>query len=248
MGFDLSAVQYSRHDLRRGIRIPTELTEDLAEFLGIVVGDGHVGTYTLTKEKYHHVHYEALIAGNLKEKEYYTTYVNGLIERVFGIRFNHRPMEYTNVFALRYCSKALFLFLSRVIGIPQRKDSITIPDCVMNSHNKIKAAFFRGLADADFCLTIKYKPRPYPVLQGAFKSQKLVENCSHLLKELGIENCTLREESYYEKRNKTYVLFRVNINGKPRIRKYLQLIGFSNPYKLLKYAEHFKIESGPGGI
>ncbi len=95
---------------------------------------------------------------------------------------------------------------------------------------------------------MKHKPKPYPVLQGGFKSKGLVYDCALLLRELDIENFTHRESNYYEKRDKTYTLYRVTVNGKRRITKYLQIIGFSNPYKLLKYEQHFKRENGPGGI
>ncbi len=110
-----------------------------------MVGDGHVGLYKSKKDSYGYVHYEILIAGNLKEKSYYTGYVNDLIYTVFGVKFNHRPMKYTNVMGLRFASKALYLFLHDIVGIPQNKNSIRVPVPIMNGDVQIKAAFLRGL-------------------------------------------------------------------------------------------------------
>src|SRR3989344_3994087 len=42
MKFDLTKVEYSRNDIRHGIKIPEYLTPELAYFLGFHVGDGYM--------------------------------------------------------------------------------------------------------------------------------------------------------------------------------------------------------------
>jgi len=41
MKLNISFVEKSNYDVKRRITFPEELTEDLAELIGIVVGDGH---------------------------------------------------------------------------------------------------------------------------------------------------------------------------------------------------------------
>ena len=36
-------IKYSGNDIRRGITIPSKLDSELAEIVGIIIGDGHVG-------------------------------------------------------------------------------------------------------------------------------------------------------------------------------------------------------------
>lgn len=132
---------------------------------------------------------------------------------------------------------AICQFFREIVEIPNNKNNISVPTCIKRSNRSIKAAFLRGLADTDFCLTIKYKPNAYPVIQGGFKSKSLTEECSIIFKELGIENYVRKEEQYYQKRNKTYITHRIYINGFKRIKKYMDLIGFSNPNKSAKFLQ-----------
>ena len=46
MNFDLSKVELSKNDVRRGITLPILLSKELAEFIGIVIGDGHLSVST----------------------------------------------------------------------------------------------------------------------------------------------------------------------------------------------------------
>ena len=50
MKFDLSKVKISYVDRKEGLTLPQETSVELAEFIGILAGDGHVGHHT----DYHH--------------------------------------------------------------------------------------------------------------------------------------------------------------------------------------------------
>jgi hypothetical protein len=233
--FDLSSVQYSRHDIRRGLRIPTEMAPDLAEFIGIIVGDGHVRLHNSKKRT--DWHYEVWIYGNLKEKTYYTGYVGDLIHRVFSIRFNHKRSNRKNTFSSFFCSKALYLFLHNVIGIPQRKDGVGIPSCILDGGEVVWKAFLRGLYDADGCLTLKFKPHPYPVLQARFKSRDLTLGCATLFRKLGIGSNFRQDISMRE--GKAFAGYRVDVCGKRRVALFMNKIGFANVYKTFRFYEFF---------
>ena len=132
-------------------------------------------------------------------------------------------------------------FLRNVVGIPQRKSNIKIPKCIVKANPKIKAAFIRGLADSDFTLTVKNKEGiKYPVVQGAAKSEELMKGICIILDELEINHCTIREKKYYKKRDVTYEISVVFVNGRKNINDWFARIGFSNPRHLKKYKEYLK--------
>jgi len=231
MEFDLSNIEISKNDIARGIRIPKTMTLELAEFIGIMVGDGHIGRYGS--------HWEVVITGNKRDIRYYEDYVNKLILEIFNIKFNITVRKRDNTVCVRRHSKGIFNFLNKIIGLPTRKDYVGIPPVILKNSKEIKAAFIRGLADADFCLTIKHKPHAYPIIQAASKSKLLMKQTKEILDEFNIGNCYFVDKSYYAKRDKVYIKHRVNISGYKNIRKYMLLIGFCNPHQLEKYSEVF---------
>jgi intein/homing endonuclease len=230
MNFDLSKIEFSNKDRNIGIVLPEKMSAEFAEFLGIMVGDGHIGHYGH--------HRQIVITGNIRDRNYYEDYVNNLIFTLFNIKFNIFFQKSRNAVMLNKHSKALFSFLTKVIKLPApRKNNITIPSCILNSSKEIKIAFLRGLADADFCLTIKHKPNKYPVIHGTAKSSILIKQCSEILQQLGIQNTVGTEITYCAKRNKTYISQRVYVNGFFRVSKFMDLIGFKTDYKINKYEE-----------
>lgn len=234
MEFNVSNIKMSRRDKKEGVKLPKKLTPDVAEFFGVMVGDGHVGLYYTTKPK-KRTYYQLQISGHIKDKKYQMKYINELILKLFNIKFHVDIIKENNIIILRKQSQAICEFLREVIGIQNRKDNVCIPECIIEGDKKIRAAFLRGLADADFCFTVKHKPNVYPVIHGVSISKKLIEQCSKLLRELGIENYWRKEEQYSEKRKKKYVSYRVYVNGFLRVKKFMEKVGFQNRNKIKKY-------------
>lgn len=126
-------------------------------------------------------------------------------------------------------SKALFYFFSELIEIPQRKVHVRIPVCIRKASLDIKSSFLRGLADTDFTLTIKKKEgKLYPFVQGVSKSKALIDGVCLILKEEGISFSSFLDKHYNNKRNRTYICSRVNINGVNNIHRWFDTISFSN--------------------
>lgn len=234
MRFNISKIQRSRRDRKEGITLPTSLTPELAEFIGVMVGDGHIGIYHTTKPK-KRTYYQLQISGHIKDKKYQMEYINTLILKLFNIKFHVEIIKEHNIIILRKQSQAICEFLRNLTGIQNRKDHVYIPECILKGNKKIKTAFLRGLADADFCFTVKFKPNVYPVIHGDSKSKKLIEQCSEMLNKLGVENYWRKEEQYYEKRKKKYVIYRVYVNGFSRVKKFMKIVGFQNRNKVKKY-------------
>ena len=202
MEFDLSKIKFSHNDLKSCITIPNRLTSELAEFIGIVVGDGHVGLYKSKKGNKPFTHYELKISGNIKDIDYYVNHVDILAYNLFHVKFSINKQKNEESVMLSKNSKAIYFFLSKVIMIPQIKDKISIPACIKNDSIEIKSSFLRGLADADFTLSIKNKEgKPYPSVQGSSKSEELIKGVCLILKEMDICYTSFFDKNYSEKRN-----------------------------------------------
>ena len=109
----LMDVQYSAQDKKRGIQIPTSLTPELAELIGILVGDGNI--YLRKNKKY-----EIRICGHLSEdKEHHQTIIASLFNKVFNVKnlvettHPYKCARYTGI-----SSKAITTFLVYNVGLP----------------------------------------------------------------------------------------------------------------------------------
>jgi intein/homing endonuclease len=241
MKFYLSKIKFSKKDVKDGVKIPKKLTLELAELLGIIIGDGHISD-RLRKDRNSERVYEIDIYGNIKDKKYYSSYINGIIFRLFNIRFAVNFRIVSNLVRLSRNSKAIHSFLKHNFELPSSKDNAKVPEIIMLASKEKKAAFLRGYFETDGCFVVKYKPNSYPVVQAASKSQQLIKGICELLADLQIISCTIKEVSYCEKRNKTYVKYCLFINGRKRVEKYMKKIGFSNENKVQKYRKFMKNE------
>lgn len=235
----------SRRDKKEGVKLPEKLTPDIAEFFGIMVGDGHIGVYRTTKPK-KRTYYQLQISGHIKDKKYQMQYINNLIFKLFHIKFHEDIIKEHNIIILRKQSQAICEFLRKITRIQNRKDNVRVPKCILRGNKKIKAVFLRGLADSDFCFTVKYKPNLYPVIHGVSISKRLIEQCSRMLKELGVENYWRKEGQYSEKRKKRYVSYRLYVNGFRRAKTFMEKVGFQNRNKVKKYENALRKRNFPG--
>lgn len=224
MEFDLSRIRFSRKDLAKGIKIPIELTEELAEDIGIHVGDGCL---------YRHGEngtYEFSYSGNIAEKDY-MHHIIKLKKKLYNTS-KIRKYTYGNEFRVNFNSLAMATFYSTIIGLPiGKKKNIDVPNVIKNCKDKkIVAAFLRGLIDTDFCLVLRNKyGKIYPTIQGTFASKNLVISLKKLLLKLRIKsNTELNIRTYHNKVNKYYEGHRISICGYERINHVIKKIGFNN--------------------
>ena len=105
MEFDLSKINFSKYDEKRGLTLPKEYSKDLAEFWGIMAGDGYMN-------KYGQYFSLAEIAGDSRlDREYLLLYVNHLIKRLFNINPSLCFKKNENTMYLRIMSKGFLEYL-----------------------------------------------------------------------------------------------------------------------------------------
>ena len=81
MKFDLSKINFSKNDIKRGLNLPTEINKELAEDIGVMVGDGYIGKTIRPKRG---VEYQIHCYGNaITDKLFYKFYVKNLKKSLF---------------------------------------------------------------------------------------------------------------------------------------------------------------------
>ncbi len=241
MKLDISNIKFSTFDLKRGLKLPNSMNNQLAEDIGIMIGDGHIGYNKYAAG----VDYILSVSGNASsDKDYILNYIKDLKLKLYGLEFRDflKGNRKTEI-QLKICSRGLLEFYTKTIGLPLgKKINIGIPDCIW-SKKEYLASCLRGIIDTDFALCFK-KREKYPVLQLKTCSQKLVIDCKKAFQRFDIKSniyCNIKETHSVTKREfTTNYLF---VNGRVNLRRYLYEIGFSNK-RILDIIE----KNGPTGI
>ena len=143
MEFDLSQIKLSRNDIKRGLTLPKKSSEELAEFIGILAGDGYIN---YDPKKYSYI---IEVAGNkILDKDYLENYTRKLIKSLFNIdcRIYYKKNEDTT--CIRILSKGIFYYLTALGFKNGKKEKIGIPNWIL-SDDTLMLAFTKGLIDTD---------------------------------------------------------------------------------------------------
>ncbi|MFH0970581.1 MAG: LAGLIDADG family homing endonuclease [Candidatus Diapherotrites archaeon] len=207
---DNETVLFSHHDLRKGVTLPVEMTPELAEEIGMHIGDG-----TLPVKKYSYS-----LRGDILEEEYYTNHVQPLYKKVFGIKT--RLLKRPPICGIEFDSKAIYTFKSRVLGltIGEKKECVSVPRAIMDSDNPdVYKAFLRGIVDTDGCF---YMPstKQYPRVDICILSRPLIRDMDLILKRLGFMPST------------SFKFCTIRLNGTVQFHKWMNEIGSKNPKHL----------------
>ncbi|MDO8656097.1 MAG: LAGLIDADG family homing endonuclease [Nanoarchaeota archaeon] len=214
------------------------ITPELAEIIGIYIGDGYL--------RYEGSRKELDISGGYEEKEYYDNHVIPLCNQTFNISITGKffPSRSTYGFVIRDRS---VLEIFKEMGFPSGNKSaiIKIPDIIKYSDNKeIITRFLRGYFDTDGCVCFRNRKggKSYSVYQQKYHyhsrilltsvSEYLIEDLNVMLTTLGFKfNISSRTPKQHNW-NKT---FTIAIVGKDNLERWIALIGMKNTVKLSRY-------------
>jgi len=204
--------------------LPKDNSVELAEETGIHIGDRSMNIYANGGI--------VSIAGHPSDdKEYYEQFIVPLYEKLYGITPKLR--QWSGAYGFQVCSEELVRFKNER-GLPLGpKKHISIPNWIMNGTEKLKAACLRGIFDTDGTLYIEKKNgKDYPRIQIRTTSEELANDVYALMKQLG-----LRPSKWAEKQRdpKWSIAYGIAIRGYEQIRKWMELIGTSNPKNHQKY-------------
>jgi hypothetical protein len=232
--FDLSMIELSSNDRRRNLTLPAFLSVELAEFIGIMIGDGHL---SLTKRSNYliktFIQSQIIISGNCEESQY-LNHVCKLFTLLFNCMPKYRRDKRSKSVLLTVRSKGLLQFLNKICGVPTGRKTYTvqIPSLIKEADLPFKFAFLRGLADTDFSVCFKKKSirgHNYPVIKVSFASKKLVQDLEKLFCELGYSFCTCYDTLQSDIRFQPKPMHQIYLNGKVNLLKWYMEIGFAQP-------------------
>ncbi|MFX1501335.1 MAG: LAGLIDADG family homing endonuclease [Promethearchaeota archaeon] len=206
-----------------GIDISKDLEEngDLAEFICIILGDGHVHK---RGEKSYHYYGLSISLNRINEKEY-VNYVYSLTKRVTGLNPKIYPRKGSKGIDLKVNNKKLiFDLISKGIQTGNKvKNQVNVPEWIKNSDKYIIRGL-RGLLDTDGSVWVNNRDKN---LGLSFKSasKPLVNDFVEMCKKIGIKSGRiLKSERYNHRLNNYYTEFQTQIIGKTHIKRFLDLI------------------------
>jgi DNA-binding transcriptional regulator WhiA len=194
--------------------------KELAEFLGIVLGDGHL----------HTKHNRVTVTGSLDDIYYYKTRVIPLIIKLFNIKPALKKNPSKNSYYLYFNSYKVMDLFTKLGMIRGTKKNAQIPSFIKRDKNLI-LHFLRGLFDTDGYLKFSKQTRTkhyYPRIRLSIRVSKFAKEVGDLITE-----CKLSYGSWYDKRGNGSVYY--EISGKENLEKWIKKIDFNNPVHKTKY-------------
>lgn len=199
-------------------------SKELAEFIGILFGDGYINKY----KKYNYV---IEVSGH-KEKDllYHSKHIRKICMNVFNKEPKLTIRKNQNTLYSRIFSKRIFLELER-LGMPRgKKKNLTIPSWIRNN-KEFTIRFLRGLYDTDGSIILR--KRNQNSISLSLSDENLINEVKCILEKMNYF-VSYNKEVAEDKRGFTSVCHTIRINQKKLIRKFYKEIGSANPYKLKK--------------
>jgi hypothetical protein len=228
MGLEISHV-----DIKKNHKFP-EVNTKMAEFFGILAGDGYTNEYShkTSRKRY------TKIAGHKHDDSiYHKDYVKKIIKELFNIDTHEQIRKNENTRILRICSKGLFNYLKSKEFPLGEKGDFQIPSWICQN-KKYQIAFIKGLADTDFTFHIK-KNKNIPTIAIKGISHKMLKKCNEWLKEENITTyCAQCKNRYHYKGEEKYSKETlIQISSKIGVYNFMKKIGFRNETKKRKFRE-----------
>jgi hypothetical protein len=239
MEFDLSKVKQSNYDITKGLILPKRPSKELAEFIGILAGDGHVSFET--KEN------KISISGNsTTDYVYFKKTIINLLKDLFNINCKVKKRKGMNAIEIKFNSKSMLEFL-REIGYYKLKCKIIIPYWIIKNE-QLHSPFLKGLFDTDGCIFRSNKEGSpnYPCIELTTACLELATLVKQILLINKFKVPKIRKYQYSHSNNFSY---KVSLYGYNNLEKWINEIGFSNIYKkdrAIKYKKWGRGNLNPG--
>jgi len=194
-----------REEMKRQGKIPAEYPElkkngDLAELIGVILGDGHIRKFPRTEE--------LSIFSNSNNASFIKRYV-GLTQKTFHRKPATTKHGKTNCVRIRLYQKLIQSRLA-IPYSPRGHRWIQVPDWILNDRRYV-VRYLRGLYEAEGCHCVHEKTSTYKVF-FTNRNVSMLRNVYMLVKGLG----------YHPHRSK----YQVQLSRKEEVNRFLELIRF----------------------
>lgn len=207
-----------------------KINEGNAELVGALIGDG----YTYRNRRKYQIGY---VGHPVTDKEYFE-YLREIVKK----EWDKEPSIRVRGRALRMVidSKQICSFLLdelKIITGKEKSKNIVIPKAFLSDWNLTKLVI-RGIFDTDGSVFAVKKPRieKYPSIELTTISINLAEQVRSILQEKGFRVSNI----WSFKQKSSNLGYRFSLHGKENIRKWIELISFSNPYKQQRAISYIK--------
>jgi len=235
MKFDLSSIELSKNDIKRNLKLPEYPSKELAEFMGIMFGDGFANYYP-----YQHKYLLEIAGDSRFDKDFLKNYAKNLINDLFNLEPSFYLSKTRNSMNLRIISKGLITYLFRIGFKNGKKGQIEVPFWI-SSNRDLMLSFLKGIADTD--CSIHFRENKYPIITFGSISKPLVSDVFNVLKKEQFELNNFYKETRFDRRtNKNYTIYKIRLNGHKNLKNWMKLISFRNSRHLNK------IKLGPLGF
>jgi len=209
-------------------------SSELAEFVGIMLGDGNINITKLKSKPNSYNHSVRIIGHKKDDKEYLLNYIASLTKKLFGIKFRaYRPKE-GNTLLLKNGCKDIVKILN-YYGLKdgnKMKNKTKIPEWVFESKKYLKTCI-RGLIDTDGCVC-PITGRNYSYIWFKTSNLGLKDTFSKAM-----EILDFRIAKWYKDEKMTIygkgTSYQTYIGSKKHISKYYKEIGFSNKKHIMRF-------------
>lgn len=195
-----------------------KFSKELAEFVGIVLGDGGISKY------------QVYVTLHMRDDKNYSKFVNKLIKKLFEVpirKFLRKEdltirLVISRVGLVRFCVQKLGLKMGNKI-----KQQVDIPSWIKNN-KKFSVACLRGLFDTDGCVfyhryKVNRKQYVYKKISFTSHSKPLLCSVLKILKNLNIGARITKSGQD------------VRIDAQRDVKEYVEVVDFHNQKNLKKY-------------
>ncbi len=212
----------AQRNLKTGFRLKKQVSmpmknEALAEFVGIIAGDGHLARY------------QVLMVTNSETDGDHAKFVAELGEELFSVKASVRSRSGEKSTLVLFSSKQMVEHL-RTLGVPKGKkidNGLCIPEWV-HAKPSFERAFLRGLFDTDGCVfldkhQIKHKLYAHIGLTITSHAPEFLQDIFTTLRRLGFKpSYKVTQHSVFLRRQQD-------------VKKFFDEIGSDNPKHICRY-------------
>jgi hypothetical protein len=168
------------NDIRNNIKLPKSITEDLAEEVGIHIGDGNLNNIK-TKQGWNSYQYR--IDGNLTDEFlYHNEFIKPLMRKLYNCNGYQVITRNRNSIQSNFRSKLIFCYKNKIFGLPiGSKINIEIPEPIFENDQFAKRCIV-GILDTDFNLNRNIS------FNGQLNSLKVIKQMDNLLTKFSISH------------------------------------------------------------
>jgi hypothetical protein len=203
----------------KSVYLPSR-SKELAEFVGIMLGDGGITPYQVT------------ITIDSENDREYIHYIVWLAESLFRVPASASPRRSCRATDIKISRTALVRFCNIFLGLPignKLKQGLNIPSWIMENAEYQKACI-RGLIDTDGCIffeqhVINGKVYRYPRLNLRSASPALLLSVQKIFHNFGLSGIMRSDRS-------------LQLESKKDIAAYFEQVGTSNPKHRRRYNDH----------